>query len=221
MEFSRNFRSIIIKAKNSAIDNGDILQPEHLIAAILETKESTAYKLIDKHIDIEYLFDKYYYLMNKKINDLGDENSLQIKMTKHTEDIMNDSDRHSKMLGKKVVLTEHLLLSLIKFNKITDIDYNEILNEVKNSIKHNETNMDETELMVEKFSTDLTELAKNNQLDPVVGREKELHRIAQILSRRKKNNPILVGHPGCVDGDTLITIKKIDDTDKNHTIIDV
>lgn len=72
--------------------------------------------------------------------------------------------------------------------------------------------------ILDTYSRDLTKMAEDGKLDPIVGREKEIERVSQILSRRKKNNPILIGEPGCVDGDTLITIKKVSN-DNSHKII--
>jgi hypothetical protein len=59
-------------------------------------------------------------------------------------------------------------------------------------------------------------MALEGKLDPVIGREKEILRIAQILSRRKKNNPIIIGDPGCVLEDTIIEIEKISDIDSHN-----
>lgn len=72
--------------------------------------------------------------------------------------------------------------------------------------------------VLDTYSRDLTRMAEEGKLDPIVGREKEIERVSQILSRRKKNNPILIGEPGCVDGETLITVKKISD-EKSHKIV--
>ena len=67
--------------------------------------------------------------------------------------------------------------------------------------------------VLDNFSRDLIKLAQDGKLDPVVGREDEINRIAQILSRRKKNNPIILGEPGCVLGDTWIEVERISDSD--------
>jgi ATP-dependent Clp protease ATP-binding subunit ClpC len=72
--------------------------------------------------------------------------------------------------------------------------------------------------VLDTYSRDLTKMAEEGKIDPIIGREKEIERVSQILSRRKKNNPILIGEPGCVDGDTVITIKKVSD-DKSHNIV--
>jgi ATP-dependent Clp protease ATP-binding subunit ClpC len=72
--------------------------------------------------------------------------------------------------------------------------------------------------VLDTYSRDLTKMAEEGKLDPVVGREKEIERVSQILSRRKKNNPILIGEPGCVDANTLIEVRKVSDSGKHNVI---
>lgn len=86
--------------------------------------------------------------------------------------------------------------------------------------KQNKTNTNSKTPVLDSFSRDLTRMAEENKIDPIVGRENEIERVSQILSRRKKNNPILIGEPGCVDGETLITVRKISDLG-NHNIISI
>lgn len=75
--------------------------------------------------------------------------------------------------------------------------------------------------LLDKFGTDITYLAEQELLEKIVGRQVELNRMCQILCRKKKNNPILIGEPGCVDGETIITIKKIsNDTIHENVEID-
>lgn len=69
--------------------------------------------------------------------------------------------------------------------------------------------------VLDNFSRDLNKLAEAGKLDPVVGREREILRIAQILSRRKKNNPIIIGEPGCVLPDTIIEVEKISESNSH------
>ena len=71
--------------------------------------------------------------------------------------------------------------------------------------------------VLDTYSRDLTKMAEDGKLDPIVGREKEIERVSQILSRRKKNNPILIGEPGCVVDETLITVKKTSN-ESNHNL---
>jgi ATP-dependent Clp protease ATP-binding subunit ClpC len=72
--------------------------------------------------------------------------------------------------------------------------------------------------VLDSFSRDLTKLAEEGKLDPVVGRDKEILRVSQILARKKKNNPILIGEPGCVTSETLIEVRKTSNL-KSHKII--
>jgi ATP-dependent Clp protease ATP-binding subunit ClpA len=78
-------------------------------------------------------------------------------------------------------------------------------------------NSDSATPVLDNFSRDLNKLATQGKLDPIIGRDDEILRIAQILSRRKKNNPIIIGEPGCVLGDTIIEVEKISD-DNTHII---
>lgn len=100
--------------------------------------------------------------------------------------------------------------------------------EIKNSLQDDEDEIDDSfkkknnstskTPVLDSYSRDLTKLAEESKLDPIVGRGKEIERVSQILSRRKKNNPILIGEPGCVDGETIITVRKVSD-DKSHNIV--
>lgn len=82
--------------------------------------------------------------------------------------------------------------------------------------KSSKSNSDSSTPVLDNFSKDLIKLAEQGKLDPVVGREKEITRIAQILSRRKKNNPIIIGEPGCVLEDTTIEVEKVSDIDTHN-----
>jgi ATP-dependent Clp protease ATP-binding subunit ClpC len=90
------------------------------------------------------------------------------------------------------------------------MDGNDKLN--KNEKQSSESNTP----VLDNFSRDLNKMALEGKLDPVIGRDKEILRIAQILSRRKKNNPIIIGDPGCVLEDTIIEIEKISDIDSHN-----
>ena len=70
--------------------------------------------------------------------------------------------------------------------------------------------------VLDNFSKDLIKYAEEGKLDPVIGRDKEILRIAQILSRRKKNNPIIIGEPGCVLADTVIEVEKFSDINTHN-----
>jgi ATP-dependent Clp protease ATP-binding subunit ClpC len=90
--------------------------------------------------------------------------------------------------------------------------------ESKYSSKKNHEKSSKTPVL-DTFSRDLTKIAQEGRIDPIIGRDKEIERVSQILSRRKKNNPILIGEPGCVDSETLITIRKVSETTGHQVVI--
>ena len=81
--------------------------------------------------------------------------------------------------------------------------------------KKSKSSADSNTPVLDNFSRDLNKLAEAGKLDPVVGRDREILRIAQILSRRKKNNPIIIGEPGCVLPDTIIEVEKISESNSH------
>lgn len=74
--------------------------------------------------------------------------------------------------------------------------------------------------VLDSFSRDLTKMAEEGRIDPIIGREKEIERVSQILSRRKKNSTLLVGEAGCVDGQTLITVRRVSNDGKHNIIVE-
>jgi ATP-dependent Clp protease ATP-binding subunit ClpC len=74
--------------------------------------------------------------------------------------------------------------------------------------------------VLDSFSRDLTKLAEEGKIDPIIGRDKEIERVSQILSRKKKSNAILIGEPGCVDGDTKIKVRKISDLGSHKIVVE-
>jgi ATP-dependent Clp protease ATP-binding subunit ClpA len=88
--------------------------------------------------------------------------------------------------------------------------------ESSNQKSGSEKSKDGATPVLDNFSKDLIKMAEQGKLDPVIGRENEINRIAQILSRRKKNNPIIIGEPGCVLGETYIEIEKISEANTHN-----
>jgi ATP-dependent Clp protease ATP-binding subunit ClpC len=88
---------------------------------------------------------------------------------------------------------------------------NDLMDDDEKTISRQRKNSESSTPVLDNFSRDLNKLAEQGKLDPVIGREREILRIAQILSRRKKNNPIIIGEPGCVLAETEIEVVKISD----------
>jgi ATP-dependent Clp protease ATP-binding subunit ClpC len=103
-------------------------------------------------------------------------------------------------------------------NNLSEEDYIKEKYDIKNALQDDEDDMEDPfkrknnnskTPMLDTYSRDLTKMAEESKLDPIVGRAKEIERVSQILSRRKKNNPILIGEPGCVDAETIVKVRKV------------
>jgi ATP-dependent Clp protease ATP-binding subunit ClpC len=158
--------------------------------------------------------------------------------------VLNSSQLECDKLGDDEIGEEHLMLSILRDKEIDcvkvlnnqNIDYKifkDKLVQIKKQInmsmtddfeeiggsKIKKNNGKSTTPILDNFGRDITEIAAKGGIDPIIGRDEEVERVAQILSRRKKNNPILIGEPGCVLADTKIVVKKISDL-STHTFID-
>ncbi len=133
------------------------------------------------------------------------EGANQLYYSNDVNNILSKSLEMMKELKDKYVTIEHILLAFCELNispKILSkysITKNNVLNamkKIRGNKKVENKNSDEEYNIMEKFSTDLTALARNGKLDPVIGRDEEVRRIIQVLNRRTKNNPVLIGEPG-------------------------
>lgn len=207
-----NFNKLTIKASEAIQEanslcsnrgNSQIL-PEHLFFAMIEQTDGYLPVIIKKlWKNLEQLKAEIILLLDQlpKIQWAN-----QIGISSDLNAILEQSEQEMKDLGDLYITTEHFFLALVKIEntvkkllKKVDIDYTMVKNtilQIRNGEKV-ETNDPEVSLEVlSKYGKDITLLAEKGKLDPVIGRDEELRRILQILSRRTKNNPVLVWEPG-------------------------
>ncbi|HQM35625.1 MAG TPA: ATP-dependent Clp protease ATP-binding subunit [Candidatus Marinimicrobia bacterium] len=237
--FSKIIQIIVKAARYEAGRmNHSYIGSEHLLWAIINMERSVTLEiLMALDVDIKAL----QTMLTDSLKAIGGTATIgQIPFTKQVERILRNTYNEAKELGAEVVGDEHITLSILKEKE--GISY-EILNsfgvDYYNFRAEISGNMDEP-LPVTKsekkssrtpaldhFSRDITEKARTNQLDPVIGRDQEIERVAQILSRRKKNNPVLIGEPGVgktaiAEGLALrIVAKKVPHLLANKRIIDL
>ena len=215
--FSDRLQDVIRLSREEALRLGhDYIGTEHLLLGIIREGQGIAVRILR-------LLDCDMMKLKKAIEDTvrtsgGTLTIGNIPLTKQAEKVLKITQIESKIYKADVIGTEHLLLSLLRdedniatqilhqFNVTYDAARNE-LNAMLTSKNPKDPNAprppaadkrtDKTKTPVlDNFGRDLTKLAIDDKLDPVVGREKEIERVAQILSRRKKNNPVLIGEPG-------------------------
>jgi ATP-dependent Clp protease ATP-binding subunit ClpC len=213
--FSNRVQDVIRLSREEALRLGhDYIGTEHLLLGVIREGEGIAVKIL-RNLGVDL------YKLKKAIEDTvrtsgGTLTIGNIPLTKQAEKVLKITYLEAKLYKSDVIGTEHLLLSLLRdddniaaqilhqFNVHYDVVRNELDNIISGKPSSPPPAASATERRPEKsktpvldnFGRDLTRLAMDDKLDPVIGREKEIERVAQVLSRRKKNNPVLIGEPG-------------------------
>ena len=213
--FSNRVQDVIRLSREEALRLGhDYIGTEHLLLGIIREGEGIAVKIL-RNLGCDL------YKLKKAIEDTvrtsgGTLTIGNIPLTKQAEKVLKITYLEAKLYKSDVIGTEHLLLSLLRDDDNIaaqimhqfNVHYDVVRNELDNIISGKpsappqphqaaEKKQDKSKTPVlDNFGRDLTKLAAESKLDPVVGREKEIERVAQVLSRRKKNNPVLIGEPG-------------------------
>ena len=211
---SFNFNRLTVKAQEivqTAIEiaqnyNNQIVEPEHLLAAIVRETGNVAESIIKKtggnfsavKIKINLLLESL-----PKVSGTGFGNQ---QMSQNLAKLFDIAAEEARNLKDEYVSTEHLLLALTndkskagQLLRDTGISYNDILaalKTVRGTSRVTSQNPEDIYQSLEKFGRDLNDLVKQGKLDPVIGRDEEIRRVLQVLSRRTKNNPVLIGEPG-------------------------
>ena len=128
----------------------------------------------------------------------------KVYITQRLNRVLNTAEERAKILKDEYVSVEHLFLAILNDDKnnllknfgITEDKFLQALNEVRGSQRVQSADPEATYEALEKYGRDLVQAAKNNKLDPVIGRDDEIRRVIRILSRKTKNNPVLIGDPG-------------------------
>ncbi len=206
--FSSRVQVVIQLSREEALRLGhDYIGTEHLLLGLLKEGEGMA---IDILMNLGVDLDELKKAIEDAIRTTGDTATLgDIPLTKRAEKILKLAYMEADSFNSDVAGTEHLLLALVKEQDGVaaqvllsfDITYDMVKQEVENilqgnpTVKEPGTRRTKTPAL-DHFGVDLTEMAKKGELDPIIGRDDEIRRVAQILSRRKKNNPVLIGEPG-------------------------
>ncbi|MCB5259943.1 MAG: ATP-dependent chaperone ClpB [Candidatus Cloacimonetes bacterium] len=175
----------------------------HLLKAMLEQKESLIHPLLSKlEIGIEELYAK----LDGALRKLPRVQGAQVYMGQEVLDILHAAEKEADRLGDDFISGEHILLGMLSGKKeaarilksagLTADKLMLALKEVRGNQRVTDQNPEAKYQALEKYARNLTRLARTEKLDPVIGRDEEIRRTMQILSRRRKNNPILIGDPG-------------------------
>ena len=180
------------------------VEPEHLLATMLEQKEGVVKPIFGK---IGANAQSILTELEAAIQKFPQVTGGQQYFSSRTNTIFQEAQKAAEKMEDEYLSTEHLLLAIsdekmgdagriLRSNGVTHDDLEKVVTEMRGGSKITDQNAEENFQALEKYAQDLTERARKGKLDPVIGRDDEIRRTIQILSRRTKNNPVLIGEPG-------------------------
>ncbi len=180
------------------------IDPLHLLAALVEETDGITRPLLEKmKVDASQLQG---LIQNEAGRLPSVSGGRQPGISPSLQQTFDAAAKSAESLKDEFISTEHLLLglasveskakNLLKLSGVSEEDVLKAMSEVRGSARVTDQNAEDTYQALEKYGIDLTELASQGKLDPVIGRDNEIRRVIQVLSRRTKNNPVLIGQPG-------------------------
>lgn len=180
------------------------VEPEHILMAMLEQKEGVVRPIFGK---IGANASPIAEELQGSIDKMPKVSGGQQYFSSRTNTIFQDVQKEAEKMEDEYISTEHLLLAIVsekdgeagrilRSQGVTREDLEKVITEMRGGSRITEQNAEENFQALEKYAQDLTERARKGKLDPVIGRDDEIRRAIQILSRRTKNNPVLIGEPG-------------------------
>jgi ATP-dependent Clp protease ATP-binding subunit ClpB len=211
-QYTEKAQEALLSAQSIAVENGNsYIEPEHLLLALLRQDGGIVPPIINAiGISPQRILDLTERDVRNKPKVSG--NTGDVRMSRELNALTDKAESEAKQMQDDFVSAEHLLLVLADKHAIRGRAPNatKILNDngatrdavlqalakVRGSQRVASQNPEATYQSLEKYGRDLTEIAQQGKLDPVIGRDEEIRRVIQILSRRTKNNPVLIGEPG-------------------------
>ena len=203
-KYTTKSQQAVLRSQQLAQDhNHQEIEPAHLLYALIEESEGTVAAVVTRIAgSTEAIRKDLWDDLSQRPKVHG--GNIQVALGRSTADVLSAAERHAKGMGDEYISTEHILMGLIespegsrlKSYGLTKDAVLNALKEVRGSQRVTSQSPEGTYQALEKYGRDLTDLARRGKLDPVIGRDEETRRLIQILSRRTKNNPALIGEPG-------------------------
>ncbi|CAM2987751.1 ATP-dependent Clp protease ATP-binding subunit ClpB [Flavobacterium succinicans] len=179
------------------------IENEHLFKAIFEVDENVAPFILKK---LNVNVPLFLQILDSQIQNFPKVTGGEIQLSRSANTALNEAEIIAKKMNDEFVSIEHLILAIfaskskvaqiLKDQGVTEKGLKAAIEELRKGERVTSASAEETYNSLNKFAKNLNELAKNGKLDPVIGRDEEIRRVLQILTRRTKNNPMLVGEPG-------------------------
>ena len=204
-KFTQNSQNSVNMAQQYAVEFGNQeIEEEHLLYALITIDDSLILKLIEKmEINTEHFTARVKEAVEKRVKVSGGE----LRIGQKLNEVLITAENQAKKMGDEYVSVEHLFLSILDHpNKeiaeifreygITKERFLTALSSVRGNVKVTSDNPEGTYDALNKYGQDLVQKAKSRKMDPIIGRDSEIRNVIRILSRKTKNNPVLIGEPG-------------------------
>ena len=206
-----NFNNFTIKSQEAVQEAVNLTQtrgqqaiePVHLLAGVLKVGENVTNFIFQK---LGMNAQQVTLVIDKQIDSLPKVSGGEPYLSRESNEVLQRSTQYSKEMGDEYVSLEAIILALLNVKStvstilkdagMTDKDLRAAITELRKGEKVTSQSSEDTYQSLSKYAINLNEAARSGKLDPVIGRDEEIRRVLQILSRRTKNNPILIGEPG-------------------------
>jgi len=206
-KFTQKAQEALVQAQTLAGDySHSQIEPEHLLLALLAQEGGVVPQIVQRlGVRLELLQDELEQALTLRPKAYGA--TMQVGLSRALQEVLRQAEKEAGAMRDEYVSTEHLLLALTHrkagdvaamFSRqgVTHDAILQALTTIRGSQRVTDPNPEVKYQALEKYGRDLTQLARQGKLDPVIGRDEEIRRVIQILSRRTKNNPVLIGEPG-------------------------
>jgi len=206
-----NFKNFTIKSQEAVQQAQTIaqgyknqqLENEHIFKAILEVDQNVAPFILKK---LNVNLDLFIQILDSIIAGFSKVEGGELQLSREANFALNEASAIAKQMNDEYVSIEHILLAIFKSKSkisqylkdqaVTEKAFLSAISEIRKGERVTSASAEETYNSLNKYAKNLNELAETGKLDPVIGRDEEIRRVLQILSRRSKNNPMLIGEPG-------------------------
>ena len=203
-KFTIKAQELVQKAQQLAQQNGNqAIEVGHLLKAMLDSEQQIAQFILKKQgVNLDYLKRE----IDKLLTTYPKVSGGNLHLSQRLNQVLNDASIEAQKMNDEFVSVEHLILALsnskdkaAELIKSQDVSYKntqEVIKDLRKGDRVTSQSAEDTYNALTKYAKNLNELVNSGKLDPVIGRDEEIRRVLQILSRRTKNNPILIGEPG-------------------------
>src|SRR3989338_5956151 len=187
--------------------NHQQLDTVHLLLSMIKQKDGITPQILGRlEIDLTSIEKDLFRELERLTRVSGPGSMGQVYVTPKLKDVFDKAEQEAERLHDEYISTEHLLIGIVEVDDavsrilknrgVTKDKILKILVDIRGAQRVTDQNPEDKYQALARYSRDLTELAKKGKLDPVIGRDEEIRRVIQVLSRRTKNNPVLIGEPG-------------------------